>query len=144
MLTGLFCCYEKTVKNPENIKGIWVAITNDSIYEEIIVTDTSFYLWDEHAGDYYMTYKIENDSLKLYLNNRLFSARKFKRITDDEFIEEDQEFRVHFQRIKEYGDTAKILKIEEISSDGEYFFNYTQDLINRRYEWEELKKNVSR
>ena len=144
MLTGLFCCNGKTDKNPENIKGIWAAITNDSIYEEIIVTDTGFYMWDEHAGDYYMTYKIENDSLKLYLNNGLFSARQFTRINENEFIEEDQEFRVRFQRIKEYGDTAKILRIEEISSDGEYFFNYTQDLRHRRYEWEALKKNVSR
>jgi hypothetical protein len=143
-LTGLFCCNVKTDKNSRDIKGIWAAVTNDSIYEEIIITDQGFYLWDEYAGDHYMTYRIENDSLKLYLNNGLFSARQFERINEDEFTEEDKNFKIHFQRIKVYGDTAKLLRIEEISSDGEYFFKYVEDLKYRRYEWDSLRKNASR
>jgi hypothetical protein len=144
MFTGLCCCNGKTAKNSQDIKGIWAAITNDSIYEEIIITDTTFYLYDERGGDVSMTYKIENDSLKIFYNKVLQSARQFKRINADEFIEQDEQFKVRFQRIKVYGDTARILRIDEISSDEEYFFNYVQELRYRRCVWDSLRRNKGR
>jgi len=133
---------EKNSYNQQDIKGIWAAVTNDTLYEEIIITDTTFYLWDDN-GDFYLTYELTADSIKLFYSGNLQSARLYTRINRDEFIESDEKYHVRFVRIPDYGDTARILGIDTISSDSEYFYNYTQQKLLRQLKWDSLK-NASR
>lgn len=122
-----------------NIKGIWAAVTNDSLYEEIIIADTTFYLYDDRGGDIYLTYKLTPDSIKIFNRGYLQSARKYIRISHDEFIEGDEKYNVRFIRIPEYSDTARILGIDTISSDSPYFFNYIVQKRIRESKWVSLK-----
>ncbi|MFN7603629.1 MAG: hypothetical protein ACK5R0_19735, partial [Bacteroidota bacterium] len=75
IIVGLICCKQENDFDSNNIKGAWAAVTNDSIYDEVIITDKDFYTYDENAGDLLMTYKLENDSLRIFYYNGLQSAR---------------------------------------------------------------------
>ncbi len=144
--SGLSSCNGTNDYDPNDIRGVWVAITNDSTYEEIIVTEKDFYLYDEHAGDLLLTYKLENDSLKLFLGNGLQSKRKFKRINEDEFLEQDDRFRVKFNRLQDFVDTSKVLSTKTTPKryfDEEYYAKYVWDMRLRRHEWDSAK-NASR
>jgi hypothetical protein len=142
----LSSCKQTKSYDPNDIRGVWVAITNDSIYEEIIVTEKEFYFYDEHGGDILLTYELENDSLKLFFRNGLQSKRKFKRISEDAFLEQDDRFTVIFNRLQEFVDTSKVLSTKRTPKryyDEEYHSKYVWDMRLRRHEWDSAK-NASR
>jgi hypothetical protein len=143
---GLICCNQTSNYDSYNIKGVWTAITNDSIYDEVIITDNDFYIYDEMAGDLLLTYQIESDSLKIFHYNGLQSSRKFKRIDKDNFIEQDSVFTVRFERLKINLDTSKVLSTKQSSDndfDEVYYYKYINDLRLRRHKWDSVK-NASR
>jgi hypothetical protein len=146
IIGGLSCCKPTNDFDSNDIKGVWRAITNDSIYDEIIITDKDFYTYDDFAGDLLLTYKLENDSLKIFYYNGLQSARQFKRINKDEFIEQDSAFTIKFERLNIQIDTAKVLSTKSTSDkdfDENYYYKYINDWRQRRKEWESVK-NASR
>jgi hypothetical protein len=140
VISSLFCCSQSMEKDPKDIKGIWAVTINDSVYEEVIITDTTFYLHDEVGGDIGFRYELTHDSIKIFNFNVLQSARKYTRLNKDEFMEHDEGFKAHFFRLTEYGDTAKILGIDTISSDSEYFNKYIKEKRTRQYNWDLSKK----
>jgi hypothetical protein len=146
ILIGLGSCKPTNDFDSNDIKGVWRAVTNDSIYDEVIITDRDFYTYDESAGDLLLTYKLENDSLKIFYYSGLQSARQFKRINKDEFIEQDSAFTIRFERLIIPLDTSKILSTKSTSDkdfDENYYYNYINDLRQRRNEWLSVK-NASR
>ena len=146
IIDGLVCCKQTNDFESNDIKGVWTAITNDSTYDEVIITDKDFYTYDENAGDLLLTYKLENDSLKICYYNGLQSDRTFKRISADEFIEQDSMLTIRFKRLKDQVDTSKVLATKLTSKsdfDEKYYYKYINDLRLRRHKWDSVK-NASR
>jgi hypothetical protein len=128
---------------PKDIRGVWVAITNDSVYEEVIITEKYFFLYG-NSGDFLLTYKMKNDSLELFLADRLQSKGKFKRISEDAFLERSAKFEVEFNRLNDFVDTAKVLSIKMARYfDEEYNSKYGNEMRQRRHEWDSTR-NASR
>ncbi len=146
IIVGLICCKQENDFDSNDIKGAWAAVTNDSIYDEVIITDKDFYTYDENVGDLLMTYKLENDSLRIFYYNGLQSARIFERINADEFVTQDSMFAIRFLRLKDQVDTSKVLSTKWTSKsdfDENYYNKYVNDFRLRRHKWDSVK-NASR
>jgi hypothetical protein len=138
-----FCCTSNEKIKLEDVRGVWQAIGNDSIYDEVIICDNDYYLYDERAGDLYFNYKIRNDSLTILQDGRPHFKRKMVVVSNDEFILLDSLFTIRFTRLNAPVDTARLMTLRNWRKtrtyDEEYYSEYIWDLRERRNLWDSLR-----
>lgn len=145
ILCVLFLCCKGRSVTMYDVRGAWQAITNDSIYEEVIISDKDYYLYDEHAGDLYFTYKKENDSLKLFYQGspHVTYKRRLIPISTNEFVLADSLYEIRFTRLRAQVDTGRLMTLRNWQRtrtyDEEYNSEYVWALRERKYWWDSLK-----
>ncbi len=132
-------------RDESDIRGTWYRITNDSTYGEFIATEFELYTYDEDAGDLFVKYRIEDDSLRLFWNEQNTLTYKFERIGKDRFNLTHPRFRSICYRMGADIDTMKILSTKRSLNrtlDENYFSDYMRNFRHRKLKWEQ--KNGSR
>jgi hypothetical protein len=140
----LISCNDRDFQK-SNIRGTWSKVTNDSIYEEFIVTEKEIYTYDERAGDLFVQYKIDEDSMYLFWPGGKSVNYGFTRQDENRFTLSHPRFNSVCYRLEADIDTAKILSVKRSLKrhfDEVYFDNYLADIRRRKVEW--LSKNRSR
>ena len=143
----LLSCNNTDKIETADLRGVWQAIVNDSIYEEVIISDKDFYVYDDRAGDLYFRYAVENDSITLLRDNTPYLKRKIVHVSNDEFFLIDSLFRIRLTRLIAPVDTGRLMTLRNWKAtrdyDAEYYSEYVWELRGRRYFWDSVR-NASR
>ncbi len=82
---GCFVIGSCKQKSDVDISGFWYSISNDSIYEETVLTDTDLWLYKLASGEeVYRNYEIDGDSI-LFLSPMNRIALNFVLVNPNEF-----------------------------------------------------------
>lgn len=135
-------CTNNSANRYHDVRGLWVTIVNNHTYEEVIITENTFYSYDENAGDLILKYKFRNDSLLIINKGQVQNSLKFERLSKDEFFCENDSFSMKFTRLNISKDTASILKTAKGAHKAidPHYETYINDLKERRLNWQNTKK----
>jgi hypothetical protein len=135
----LSCDPERASYDNSDIRGTWYRVTNDSIYDELIVTGSEFYTYShETSRDLFLKYRLNGDSLRFFCNEENKITYGFERIDKNQFTLTHPLFNATCHRLDIGIDTMRILSTKRSSNrpfDEEYFSAYVNGMLQRKFEW---------
>ncbi|NOT76437.1 MAG: hypothetical protein HOP08_16030 [Cyclobacteriaceae bacterium] len=109
----LFGCNntEKPHYDKVDISGIWFIVTNDSIYDEAIITKSTYWAYSDALGEIERDFKVEKDSFIFFNSNgHLLINYKFEWKDKNEFFIENSFSRSDYYRLDISLDTTGLIR----------------------------------
>ncbi len=135
LVTICLTCQDKkiiSIETPEPFDGLWYYVDDDSIYHEIIFTDSSYLSYDHAIGFIYRSLSVHEDSVSFYYDTDLIGKSKFIKIDSNKISLQAYDMKSPTVYYRIIGGQASIKLV--IHGNEEEIEKYRSEFIAREYE----------
>ena len=136
-------------KPKPSLNGWWAVVVDDSLYYEIGIKDSIYWIYSPGEGDFTGKIIKNGDSLQFFNRfNDQFMNRKITWLTDNEFLGSDfyhlERFSIEEHQLSHhYRIDLQMDLMPLIRGDSNAFRNYYSGFYERREKWENGKQNLN-
>lgn len=114
-------------RTPVNLEGIWYSYSKDSVYQEILFTDSVLWAVSPAFGDLYRDLSVRGDTIVYLGEGEEFARQIIKVVNDSTFVMADEDSTV-FRRVTPLLTKAelRLILIGDSNMRARYFDAYNQ------------------